>query len=67
MQKLIHGKPPSMEKYLTDEQKKNTSEIYEIKLQGTRTPNGLSSSTVKQIVSGGETINDEVKGVNHGE
>ena len=92
---------------MADEQKKDTVEIYEIKIQGhldtkwsewfygliiTHEPDGATTLrgalpdqivlhsvldrlrdmnlpllSVKQIVSDGPTINDEVKGVNHEE
>src|SRR5512134_1898800 len=32
--KLFTGKPPVMEKFMTEDKKKDTTEIYEIKLQG---------------------------------
>jgi hypothetical protein len=95
-----------MENYMSDDQQKDTSEIYEIRLQGhldtkwsewfydmaithesdvTTLCGPLPDQTVlhsvldrirdmnlpllsvKQIVSDGQTINDEVKGVNHEE
>lgn len=32
--KILTEKPPAMEKYMSDEQQKKPSEVYEIKLQG---------------------------------
>jgi hypothetical protein len=105
MQKLFAGKLPSMEIFMADEQKKDTVEIYEIKLQGhldtkwsewfygmtiTHEPDGatalcgplpdqtvlhsvldrirdmnLTLISVNQILSDGQTIDDEDKGASH--
>jgi len=101
------GKPPNMEKFMAEDQKKDTGKIYEIMLQGyldskwsewfygmtiTHEPDGattlfgslpdqavlhsvldrirdmnLQLKSVNQIVSDGQTINYEVKGVNREE
>jgi hypothetical protein len=99
------GRLPGMEKFMANEQKKDTIELYEIKLHGhldtrwsewlygmaiTHERDGATTLygalpdqmvlhsvldrirdmnlpliSVKKIVSDGQTINDEVKGVSH--
>jgi hypothetical protein len=107
MQKIIRGKGPRIEICMADEQKKDTVQIYEIKIKGhldtkwsewfygltiTHEPDGnttlngplpdqivlhsvldrlrdmnLPLLSLKQFVSDGPIINDEVQGVNHEE
>jgi hypothetical protein len=104
---LFMRKPPNKEKFMADEAKENTSELYEIKIQGhldtnwsewfygmsiTQSRDGvttmrgllpdqtvlhsvldrirdmnLSLISVNKIVSDGQPMNDEVKGVSHDE